>query len=131
MSSLSEFVKSADWHNEKHVPVIDAPVTVKAGEWITVSVAVGKEIPHPNTTEHFIAWIALHFVPEGAKFSYELGRCELSAHGQAASGPNSGPAYTDSGMSIRVKLDKPGSLHATSYCNIHGLWESSKEIALA
>lgn len=131
MSKLSDFVKSADWQNEKHVPVIEAPEAVKAGEWTSVSVAVGKGIPHPNTTEHFIAWIALHFVPEGAKVSYELARCELSAHGQAATGANTGPAYTDSGMTVRVKLDKPGSLHATAYCNIHGLWESSKSVAIA
>ena len=131
MSRLSDFVKSADWHNEKHVPVIEAPDKVKAGEWTTITVSVGKEIPHPNTTEHFIAWIALHFVPEGAKLSYELARCELSAHGQAATGANTGPAYTDSTVSVRVKLDKPGSLHATSYCNIHGLWESSEAVALA
>ncbi len=131
MSSLSEFVKSADWQNEKHVPVIVAPASVKAGEWAAVSVTVGKGIAHPNTTEHFIAWIALHFVPEGAKSSYEVARCELSAHGQAATGPNSGPVYSDSGMTVRIKLDKPGSLHATAYCNIHGLWETSKAITVA
>jgi len=28
-------------------------------------------------------------------------------------------------------VNAPGTLIATSYCNIHGLWESSKEIALA
>jgi len=27
-----------------------------------------------------------------------------------------------------VKLEKSGSLIATSYCNIHGLWESSKRV---
>lgn len=130
MSSLSEFVKHADWQNEKHVPVIDAPGTFKAGEWTTVTVSVGKGIAHPNTTEHFIAWLALHFVPDGARSSYEVARCELSAHGQAATGPNTGPVYTDSTMTVRVKLDKPGSLHATAYCNIHGLWESSLPVAI-
>ncbi len=131
MSRLCDFVKSDDWKNEKHVPVIDAPSSTAAGEWVTVSAAVGKSIPHPNTTEHFIAWIALHFVPDGAKVSYELGRCEFSAHGQAATGPNTGPVYTDSAVTVRVKLDKPGTLHATAYCNIHGLWENSTPIAIA
>ncbi len=131
MSKLSDYVKSDDWKNEKHVPVIDAPDQFKAGEWTTVNVMVGKEEPHPNTTEHFIDWIALHFVPEGAKLSYEITRCEFSAHGQAVSGPNTGPSYTDSSVTIRVKLDKPGVLYATSYCNIHGLWESSKAVTLA
>ncbi|NLE68480.1 MAG: Neelaredoxin, partial [Lentisphaerae bacterium] len=121
MNKLGEFVRSDDFKNEKHVPVIAAPAQVKADEWFDISVTVGKDIPHPNTTEHFIAWIALHFVPAGANFSYELGRCELSAHGQAVSGPNTGPAHTDSVFSTRVKLAQAGTLHATAYCNIHGL----------
>lgn len=130
MSSLSDFVKSADWKNEKHVPAIDAPATFKAGEWTEVKVSIGKSVEHPNTTEHFIAWMALHFVQEGANFSYELARCELSAHGQSTAGPDTGPAYTDSSMVVRIKLSKPGTLHATSYCNIHGLWESSQKVAI-
>ena len=67
--TLESFVKTADWKNEKHVPVIDAPASVKAGETFDVDVTVGKEIPHPNTVEHHIAWIALHYVPEGAQLS--------------------------------------------------------------
>ena len=66
MKSLHDVVKSADWKSEKHVPVIDAPESFKAGDWVEVSATVGKEIPHPNTTEHHICWIALHFVPDGA-----------------------------------------------------------------
>ena len=27
-----------------------------------------------------------------------------------------------------MKTDKPGTLHALSYCNIHGLWEYTQEI---
>jgi len=30
-----------------------------------------------------------------------------------------------------MKVSKPGTLHALALCNIHGLWESSKEIKLA
>ncbi len=131
MERLSEVVKSADWKNEKHVPVIEAPSEVKAGEWFAVSATVGKEIPHPNTTEHHICWVALHFVPEGAKVSYELGRFEFTAHGQSAAGPNEGPVHTDSSVSVKIKIDGPGTLFATSYCNIHGLWESHATVGLA
>ena len=126
MSKLNDYVHTADWQNEKHVPVIDAPDAFKTGEFTAVTVSVGKQIPHPNTTEHFIAWIALHFVPTGAKSSFEIGRCEFSAHGQAATGPNTGFVHTDSSVTFKVKLTQPGEFHATSYCNIHGLWESSK-----
>lgn len=130
MSKLSEYVHSADWKTEKHVPVIEAPATAKAGEMFNVTVTIGKEIPHPNTTEHFIAWIALHFIPEGGKFSVEIGRQELSAHGQSVEGPNKGPAYTDSCAAFRMKTTAPGMLVATAYCNIHGLWSSEAAIAV-
>ena len=131
MKRLHEFVKAADWKNEKHVPAIAAPASAKAGDWVEISVPVGKDIPHPNTTEHHMSWIAIHFVPEGAKLSYELGRFEFSAHGQSAKGANEGPVYTDSRVTVRVRLLTSGTIYATTYSNIHGLWESSQHITLA
>ncbi len=130
MNKLSEFVKTADFKSEKHVPVIDCPDAVKAGEWFTVNITVGKEIAHPNTTEHHIAWIAVHFLPAGAKTTLEIGRFEFSAHGQSPIGPNQGPVHTDSSVTVRVKAITGGMIFATAYCNIHGLWESDKTVAL-
>ena len=127
---LSEFVKSADWKSEKHVPVIECAETVAAGESLAITVSVGKEIPHPNTSVHFIAWIALHYVAEGSKMSVELARCEFSSHGASADGADKGPAYTQSTVTISAKLAKSGKLYATSYCNIHGLWASEKMVAV-
>ena len=126
---LSAFVKSADWKLEKHVPAITAPAEAKAGEWIDVEVAVGKEVPHPNTVEHHIVWISLHYVPEGSPISIELARAEFGAHGQAAVA-NEGPAHTAPCARFRVQLAKSGSLHAMAYCNIHGLWTSAADIAV-
>lgn len=121
-TTLESFVKTADWKNEKHVPVIDAPASVKAGETFDVDVTVGKEIPHPNTVEHHIAWIALHYVPEGAQTSIEIARLDLSAHGVNA--------FTAASAKFRVALQKGGALYATAYCNLHGLWASSAAIAV-
>ena len=127
---LSDFVQTADWKSEKHVPVIECADSVAAGEAFEITVSVGKEEPHPNTTEHFIAWIALHYVREGSKLSIELARCEFSAHGASAAGPNKGPAYTDSIMKVKVKLAKSGTLFATEFFNIHGLLASEKAITV-
>ncbi len=55
---FAEVVQTADWKAEKHVPVIAAPDAVKAGEKFVVELSVGKEIAHPNTTEHHIRSIA-------------------------------------------------------------------------
>ena len=64
---FSDVIQSADWKTEKHVPAIEAPATVKAGEVFNVTVSVGKEVAHPNTTEHHIRWIRLAYKPAEAK----------------------------------------------------------------
>ena len=127
---IGERYQTDNWRTEKHVPVIECPDTVQAGEMFEVNVSLGKEIAHPNTTEHHIAWISLYYHPEGGKFTYDLGHFEFNAHGAAVAGPNEGPAYTHHGVTTWVKVSEPGTLHATAYCNIHGLWESSKAIAI-
>ncbi len=130
MTELSERIQKADWKKEKHVPVIECPDQVKPGEFFEVKVSLGKEVAHPNTTEHHISWITLYFHPEGEKFTHQVGHFEFSAHGESTAGPNQGPVYTHHGVTALLKVSKPGTLHALALCNIHGLWESSKEIGL-
>ena len=125
---FGELFQAADWKTEKHVPVIESPDKVKAGELFTVKVTVGKQVAHPNTTEHHIRWISLYFHPAGEKFAYEIGHFEFSAHGESAAGPNQGPAYTNPEVTASLKVSKPGAIYATALCNIHGLWQSAKEI---
>jgi superoxide reductase len=122
--------QSADWKAEKHVPVIDCPDAVKADEVFEVKVSVGKEIAHPNTTEHHIRWIQLFFKPDGEKFTYQVGNFEFDAHGESTEGANAGPVYTHHAVAAALKVKKSGVLHATSLCNIHGLWESSRAIKI-
>jgi superoxide reductase len=119
--SIGDKIQSADWKAEKHVPVIECPDMVQAGEAFAIKISVGKEIPHPNTIEHHISWIQVYFNPEGDKFAYDLGRFEFNIHGEAN-------AFTAPVAITTVTLSKPGTLHAVSHCNIHGLWESEKEI---
>lgn len=128
MAHVTQQVQSADWKSEKHVPVIECNDQVKANEVLKVTVTVGKEIAHPNTTEHHIRWIALFFQPEGDKFTYELGRFECNAHGESAEGPNTGPVYSEPTFTVNIKISKNGSLQALAFCNIHGLWQSGKDI---
>ena len=42
--SIKDLYQSGDWKAEKHVPVIDAPDTIKKGEAVQINVSVGKEI---------------------------------------------------------------------------------------
>ena len=131
MKEFGELFQSADWKTEKHVPVIDCADQVKAGDLFIATVSVGKEVAHPNTTEHHIRWISMYFLSEGVKFAYEVGRFEFSAHGESTDGPNQGPVYTNHEVAISLKISKPGVLYATSLCNIHGLWQSAREITVS
>ncbi len=129
MAELGSLFQSADWKSEKHVPVIESADTVKKGEFLKVDVSVGKEIPHPNTTEHHIRWIEVYFHPEGEKFPFEVGRFEFNAHGESVQGPNTSSIFTHPQVTTSFKTDKPGAILAGAYCNIHGLWQSSKKIS--
>ena len=128
MPMLSSLIKSADWKAEKHVPVITVHSPSPASPFpvphspIEIEVAVGKEIPHPNTLEHHIAWAALYFVADGSQLPVELARAEFRAHGP--------DLFTAPVFTTTITLPKSGTLHAVAYCNIHGLWESEMKIAV-
>jgi superoxide reductase len=128
MSQLGEMIQSANWKEEKHVPVIESPDNVNKDEMFQVKASLGKEIAHPNTTEHHIRWIQLYFKPEGEKSTYHIGSFEFTAHGESVDGANKGPVYTNHTVIAELKTSKPGRLVAASYCNIHGMWESYKDI---
>jgi superoxide reductase len=130
MPKLSETIQTADWKSEKHVPVIECPDAVKKEEVFQVKITIGREVPHPNTTEHHIRWIGLYYREQGGKFIREVSRVEFNAHGESVDGPDKGPVYTHHESTVNLKISKPGLLFALSYCNIHGLWQSEKEISL-
>jgi superoxide reductase len=128
--AIAEGIQSADWKAEKHAPVLEAPEKVGVDERFTITASVGKEIPHPNTTEHYISWIQVFFKPDGEKFTIQLADAKFTAHAESAAGANQGSALSEPSVSVDVKLKKSGTIHALSYCNIHGLWESEKTVTV-
>lgn len=100
---------------KKHLPVIEAPDSVKADETFEVNIHVGgiDGVDHPNEPGHFIEWIELY---SGDTF---LGK-------QLLSGGASYPVAT-----FNVKLSHAhGPLKAWEKCNLHGLWEAEKDISV-
>lgn len=130
MADFKDLFQRADWKTEKHVPAIECSDKVKKGELFKVAVSVGREIAHPNKTEHHIRWIAVYFHPQGEKFPYQIGKAEFTAHGESAQGPDTSTVYTNHEAVFAFKTDKPGTIYASSYCNIHGLWQNSKDLAV-
>ncbi|MBF0484703.1 MAG: class II SORL domain-containing protein [Candidatus Omnitrophica bacterium] len=128
--SIKDLYQSGDWKAEKHVPVIDAPAKVKKGEVLKFEVSVGKQIAHPNTTAHHISWIEVFFHAEGAKFPVAVGRFNFASHGASTEGADTSTIYTIPNVSVSIKTEKSGKILAASYCNIHGLWESSQAIVV-
>lgn len=128
MADLRDLLQSADWKSEKHVPVIDGPDKISKGQLIEVVVSVGKQISHPNTTEHHINSIELYFLAAGEKFPYQLARFEFNTHGESVQGPNTSTIYAEPKVTTVFKTEKSGAIMAMAVCNIHGVWRSEKEI---
>jgi len=108
VTRLSELIQSADWKKEKHVPVIQCADQVRAGEAFEVKAAVG-----------------------GEALAVEVGHFEFSAHGESPRGANQGPVHAYPIVTTTLNTTRGGTLYASAYCNIHGLWESSKELAVS
>ncbi len=130
MTEINELLQSADFKKEKHVPVIDAPDVAQKGEQIMVGISVGKEIAHPNTTQHHIRWISVFFLPDGEKYPIQIGEITFTAHGSSTQGADTSTVYTNHQGTLVFKTEKSGTILASSYCNIHGLWQSSKKLEI-
>lgn len=128
MTKFKELFQEADWTKEKHVPVIEILEKDKEKGLVRVRVSVGKEIPHPNTTAHHISWIEVYFQPEGDKYPYQLAKFDFVAHGATVQGPDTSTVYAEPVAEFVFKTQKEGILFASSYCNIHGLWENSIDL---
>jgi len=131
MAEIKDLYQSADWKQEKHVPVIEAPDSVKKGDAVPVTVSVGKEIAHPNTTSHHIRWIEVYFQPESSKFPFQVARFDFTAHGESPEGPDTSTVYASPSVLCSFNTTRAGTIMASSYCNIHGLWASSKTLKLS
>ena len=129
-AGVGDLYRTDDWKGEKHVPVIECPTEFKAGEPTTVTVTVGKEIAHPNTTGHHIRWIRLYFIPADSSIPYEIANFDFAAHGESILGADTSTLYADPKVTVDFRTGVSGALYATAYCNIHGLWESMKPIAV-
>ena len=104
---------------KSHAPFITAPETVKAGEPFTVEVSVGKVL-HPMGQAHWIEFIELNIGNEPA------GRVDFQSRG-----------YLSPKVIFTVVLPKEAApegkvtLTVHQRCNLHGYWESTKDILVA
>ncbi len=122
------WMQTEDWKKEKHVPVIE--IEKKKDNLFLITVSVGKEIPHPNTTAHHIRWCDAFFWPDGEKYPVEIGYATFDHHGESLQGADTSKMYTEPYVVFAFKTEKSGTIMATAYCNIHGLWKSEMELKI-
>ena len=94
--------------DEKHSPKIDAPDSVKRGQWFDVTVSVG----HPSLSEHFVRSIALY--KDGA----EIARVYLH------------PVYSQPRVTFTIALDESGTLRALEEPTHSAPWETTRKISV-
>ena len=107
-----EFREPHTSYDAKHSPKIDAPDSVKRGEWFDVTVTVGAGSMHPSLQEHFVRYIALY------KDSVEIARVYLH------------PVYSAPKVTFTVALDEGGALRAVAEPTHSAAWETSKKIVV-
>jgi superoxide reductase len=107
-----EFRELRRSYDEKHTPKIEAPDTVKRGQWFQVTVTVGAGGVHPSLSEHFVRYIALY------KDSAEIARVYLH------------PVYSFPRAVFTIALDEGGMLRAIAEPTHSAAWEASKKIAI-
>ncbi len=95
---------------KKHIPIIECPDKVNQGEQFAVTIEVGKLLQHPNLNTHYIEWI------------------ELSADDLFISRADLIPVVGSPKVTLNISLNESHVLKAKIRCNLHGLWEYSKEI---
>lgn len=107
-----EFRQTHATYDAKHSPKVEAPDSVKRGEWFTVTVTVGSGSMHPSLQEHFVRYIALY------KDTLEISRVYLH------------PVYSAPKVTFTVALDEGGALRAVAEPTHSAAWETSKTIVV-
>jgi superoxide reductase len=107
-----EFRQVHSTYDAKHSPRIEAPDTVKRGDWFKVTVSVGAGAQHPSLQEHFVRYIALY------KDAVEISRVYLH------------PVYSAPSVTFTIALDEGGALRAVAEPTHSAAWETAKKIAV-
>ncbi|MCP3176149.1 MAG: class II SORL domain-containing protein [Desulfuromonadales bacterium] len=96
---------------QKHVPVIEVPESITKGVPFPVTVTVG-EVIHPMTKEHYIDYV------------------ELYVDGKRAGKATLTPGQNAPKVTFFIALEGPATLKAREFCNLHGLWEETRQVAV-
>lgn len=100
---------------EKHIAAIEVIKGQGAQGKDLVEIQVGREVPHPNTLEHYIVWIQAFGVNKDGR-TVDLGRKEFK------------PVREKPIFALDIDASEYKHLFTFSYCNVHGVWEYHLEL---
>ncbi len=105
-----DFKKVKTSFDAKHTPKIEAPETVKAGEWFDVKVSIGAGAEHPSLVEHSVGWIAIF------KNDVEISRIYLH------------PVFSKPQVTFTIALDESATLKVMEAPNHTAAWVATKKV---
>lgn len=94
-----------------HAPFLQVPDTIKSGDPFNVDIQIGENI-HPMTSNHYIQWIEVYL---GIDL---VSRIEFS------------PLCPQAKVTIPIVVKEASTLRVLTRCNLHGIWENIKKVAL-
>jgi superoxide reductase len=113
---FSDLVKgSTSEGKEKHIPAIELMKGRGSAGKDLVEIQVGRELPHPNTPEHYIVWIQAFGVKKDGQI-LDLGREVFK------------PVVSKPIYAFDINASDFKHLFSFSYCNVHGVWEQHLEL---
>lgn len=98
---------------QKHLPIIDAPSTVRGGEFFEITVEVGRLKPHPNELTHYIEFLDIY---AGKTFLARVDFTPVMMHPKAT-------------LRIAMPHDER-ELRAYARCNLHGVWLGTRTVEI-
>jgi superoxide reductase len=130
MADIKNRLEGAEIKEERHIPFIDIPQRIKKNEDFTVKVTVGKDTLHPHTKDHYIRWIEVFFQTRDEIAPNEIRKFEFTPQEGEPTPPEENNTSKSREITLSLKTEKAGTIFATTYCNIHGLWQNSKHIEI-
>ncbi len=94
-----------------HAPSVHIPGAIKSGEPFQLEIQIGETL-HPMTAGHYIQWIEVHLGTD------LVSRIEFS------------PLCPQAKVTVPVAVKESSTLRILSRCNIHGIWETTRRVAL-
>lgn len=105
-----------------HIPIIKCSKVGNSDDIFDISVTV-PDAGLSASDDHHILWIQLYFQNTRDEELISIGKWEYMAFGKDM------PFIQPEALG-RIQFNENGTIYALVYCDVHGLWETSKYIEL-